>query len=598
MNLSFFSSVINADLLSIFFAFIIILITIPIGIYSIGYMKEYKEKYSTSYFTLIFTLFIFSMLAVVVSRNAIVFMVFWEIMSISSFFLVIFEYESKKNIKSGIMYLIMTHISGLLLLVMFSLLFKYTGSFDFVVIAQQGAALSYTQKAIIFILALSGFGAKAGIIPLHPWLPKAHPAATSNVSALMSGVMLKVALYGFIRLMFMLLANLPLSFGVITMLIGTLTAIYAILNALFQDDIKKLLAYSSAENIGIIMAALGLAMIFAGRSLIELSAITLTAALFHILNHAVFKSLLFSGAGSVLYATGTKNMNELGGLYNKMKFAAICTFVGTAAISAVPPLNGFASEILILKSFIMGIGSLRSIGLVVAVVSCGMLIALTSGCAIYAAVKCYGITYLGAPRSSKAADAHQLPSSMKLGMGILALFTILLGILSPIVIQSISRVSIFVLNTDGFLSAGEARSAVSFDITITALIVAFVAWITHIIISSNSKGKAVEVNDTWGCGFNNMKPYMQYSGSGYTQPASRIVHHLVDYHKEVKQKSTISIRQKTSDIIEKHIYEPVTRFVLFMSDMSSKIHYGRIQLYVSYIFITLIITTILVINFI
>jgi len=598
LDLSFFSSVINADLLSIFFALIIILITIPIVVYSIGYMNEYKDKYSTSYFMLIFSLFILSMMGVVISLDAIVFMVFWEIMSLSSFFLVIFEYESKTNIKSGIIYLVMTHISGLLLLVMFSLLFKYTGSFEFSIIAQQASFLSNTQKAIIFILALSGFGAKAGIIPLHSWLPKAHPAATSNVSALMSGVMLKVAVYGFIRLMFMLLANLPLSFGVTTMTIGTLTAIYAILNALFQNDIKKLLAYSSAENIGIILAAVGLAMIYASRSLIELSALTLTAALFHILNHAVFKSLLFSGAGSVLYATGTKNMNELGGLYNKMKFTAICTFVGTAAISAVPPLNGFASEILILKSFIMGISSLRSIGLVVAVVSCGMLIALTSGSAIYAAVKCYGITYLGAPRSNKAADAHRLPSSMKLGMGILALFTILLGILSPLVIQLISRVSIFILNTDDFLSAGEAKAAVSFDITITALIIVFVAGITHIIISSNAKSKAVEVNDTWGCGFNNMKPYMQYTGSGYTQPASRIVGNFVDYRKEVKQKSTILIRQKTSDIIEKHIYGPVTRFILFMSDMATKIHYGRIQLYVSYIFITLIITAIIVINFI
>lgn len=598
MNLSFFSSVINADLLSIFFALIIILITIPIVVYSIGYMNEYKEKYSTSYFMLVFSLFILSMLGVVISRDAIVFMVFWEIMSLSSFFLVIFEYESKANIKSGIMYLIMTHISGLLLLVMFSLLFKYTGSFDFSVIAQQASALSNTQKTIIFILALSGFGAKAGIIPLHPWLPKAHPAATSNVSALMSGVMLKVALYGFIRLMFMLLAKLPLSFGVMTMMIGTLTAIYAILNALFQDDIKKLLAYSSAENIGIILAAVGLAMIYASRSLMELSTITLTAALFHILNHAVFKSLLFSSAGSVLYATGTKNMNELGGLYNKMKFAAICAFIGTAAVSAVPPLNGFASEILILKSFIVGVGSVHSLGLVISVIFCGILIALTSGGAMYAAVKCFGITYLGAPRSSKAADAHQLPLSMKLGMGILALFTVLLGILSPLAIQLISRVSTFVLNTKVFLSGSEAKSAVSFDITITALIIAFVAAITYIIVRFNAKGKPVEINDTWGCGFNNMKPYMQYSGSGYTQPASRIVHHFVAYRKEVKQKSAILIKQKTSDIIEKHIYEPVARCVLFMADMATKIHYGRIQLYVSYIFISLIITTIIVINFI
>lgn len=598
MNFSFFASGIDADSLSIFFAFIIILITIPIVIYSIGYMQEYKKKYSTSYFMLVFSLFLLSMLGVVFSRDAIVFIVFWEIMSLSSFFLVIFEYESKKNIKSGIMYLIMTHISGLLLLVMFSLLFKYTGSFDFSVITQHAEALSNTQKTIIFILALSGFGAKAGIIPLHPWLPKAHPAAPSNVSALMSGVMLKVALYGFIRLMFMLLANLPLYFGVITMLIGTLTAIYAILNALFQDDIKKLLAYSSAENIGIILAAVGLAMIFESRSLMELSIITLTAALFHILNHAVFKSLLFLGAGSVLYATGTKNMNELGGLYNKMKFAAVCVFIGTAAISAVPPLNGFASEILILKSFIAGGNSVHSLGLVVSIISCGIFIALTSGGAMYAAVKCFGITYLGAPRSSKAADAHQLPLSMKLGMGILALFTVLLGILSPLAIQLISRVSTFLLDTNVLLSGSEAKSAVSFDITITALIIALVAAITYTIISFNDKGKPVEVKDTWGCGFNNMKPYMQYSGSGYVQPLSRIFHHFVAYRKEVKQKSTILIKQKTSDIIEKYIYEPVTRGVLLMADMATKIHYGRIQLYVLYIFISLLITTIIVINFI
>ena len=598
LNHSYFLSNFAPDVLSLFFAAVILLIAIPIGIYSTGYMREYKGKYSLRYFALILILFLLSMLGVVFSRNAFSFMVFWEIMSLSSFFLVIFEYRNRETIKAGVMYLIMTHISGLLLLIMFSFIFKYTGSFDFSIISQQLPNIPGSRKTVIFILALAGFGAKAGIIPLHPWLPKAHPAAPSNVSALMSGVMLKVALYGFIRLTFVLLDGVPLVLGVITMVIGTLTAIFSILNALFQEDIKKLLAYSSAENIGIIVATLGLSMVFAGRSLMVLSSLALTAAIFHILNHAVFKSLLFSGAGSVLFATGTRNMNELGGLHKRMRVTAICTFIGTAAISAVPPLNGFASEILILKSFIMSAGSIHSLGLMISLIICGVLIALTGGGAMFAAVKCFGITFLGASRSSRAAESHDIPLSMNVGMGILAAMSTLLGLFSPAAVSLIARVSAFTLKTNEYLQGSEAKAAVSFDITIAALLITAVALSVYILLRINSRDKAFEINDTWGCGFNNMQPYMQYSGSGYVQPASRVVHHFVEYRKEVKQRSSISIKQKTSDVIEKYIYEPVTVMIRKLADLVSKIHYGKIQLYVSYIFLSLIVTMILVISLI
>ena len=406
------------DWLSIYFVLIIILIFIPVAIYTKGYIMEYKKHYSVKYMLFLIILFVASMIGVVLADNGIEFLVFWEIMSISSFFLVIYEYMNKENLKAGIFYFVMTHISGLFLMIMFAFLYKYTGSFDFNEIIKFSVNFSSKQKYIIFILALFGFGAKMGIVPLHAWLPKAHPTAPSNVSALMSGVMLKVALYGFIRVIFVFLTSTPLICGVIVLVIGTITAIFSILNALLQNNIKKLLAYSSAENIGLIFAALGISMIVINYNLKMLASLALTAALLHCLNHAIFKSLLFLNAGSVLYATGTKNMDELGGLHKSMKFTAICTFIGTCAISAVPPFNGFASEILILRSFIEAITTVSNIWIIILIFSCGIIVALTSGAAFYATVKSFGITFLGKPRTEKAEHVKIIPISMNIGQGI------------------------------------------------------------------------------------------------------------------------------------------------------------------------------------
>lgn len=585
---------ISKDCLSLYFMFLILLISIPIFIYSKGYTEEYRKYYSVKYFWMMMIIFVLSMMGVVLSNNSIVFMVFWELMSVSSFFLVIYEYRKKESLKSGVMYFIMTHISGLLLMLMYTLIAKYTGSMNFSDIAKHSINFSISQRYIILILAILGFGAKSGIIPLHPWLPKAHPAAPSNISALMSGVMLKIALYGFIRISFLFIGNIPLTYGIFVMFIGAGTAVYSILNALFQDDIKKLLAYSSSENIGIIFSTLGLSMIFNYYNLHTLGNLALTAALFHILNHAIFKSLLFTSAGSVIYATGTRSMNELGGLHSKIKFTALCAFLGTAAICAIPPFNGFASEILILKSFIEAGIAIKNPELVFIIFLSGVILVITSGLVVWSGVKSFGMTFLGAPRSNKAELVHKIPNSMNAGMAVLSFYAVIFGVLSPLAIKYISRFSMSITGFGGNIFG----YTFGYEIIFVTLIMTVVTGIIYIITRSKSGNEKVEVGDTWGCGFNDFKPYMQYSGNGFSQPATRVAGCIAGYQKETRVKNTIHLRQRFMDIIEVYLYSNIIKLIDFVASKLIKIHYGKIQAYISYIFISLIIAVILVAKFV
>jgi len=582
------------DWLSIYFVFIIILIFIPVAIYTKGYIMEYKKHYSVKYMLFLMILFVASMVGVVLSDNAIEFLVFWEIMSISSFFLVIYEYMNKESLKVGIFYFIMTHISGLLLMIMFAFLYKYSSSFDFNEILKYSVNFSAKQKYIVFMLALFGFGAKMGIIPLHAWLPKAHPAAPSNVSALMSGVMLKVALYGFIRVAFVFFTNTPLIFGVIVLLIGTITAIFSILNALLQNNIKKLLAYSSAENVGLIFAALGISLILRHYNLNMVASLALTAALLHCLNHAIFKSLLFLNAGSVLYATGTKNMDELGGLHESMKFTAICTFIGTCAISAVPPFNGFASEILILRSFIEAITAVSNIWIIILIFSCAIVVALTSGGAFYATVKSFGITFLGKPRTEKAINVKNIPLSMNIGQGILGVLTIITGVFSTYIINQISNYTNSIFN----ISKKSLNFKNENEIIVFTTILICITFLLYIFNKRNSLNKKQEINDTWACGYGQDKPYIQYTGSGFVQPAAKVFGPFANYSRKVNFKETIYISQMTSDIVEDYLYKPSLKVIDFLTTKILKINYGKIQLHIFYIFISIIIALVLVLKFV
>ncbi|MHC1720121.1 MAG: proton-conducting transporter membrane subunit [Clostridiaceae bacterium] len=576
------------DFLSIFFIALIIITALPVIIYSFGYVEEYRKYYSIKYFWAMLLFFIASMAGVVLSNNSVSFIVFWELMSVSSFFLVIFEYKKSESIKSGIMYFIMTHISGLLVMIMFILIYKFTGTYDFYAIAVCSDQLTDPQRWAILIFALAGFGSKAGLVPLHAWLPKAHPSAPSNASALMSGIMLKIALYGFIRVAFIFVSDAPIYFGIAVMIIGTVTAIYAVINSLSQNDIKKLLAYSSAENMGMIFAVLGLALILGSLGLQDISSLALTAAMFHILNHGVFKSLLFMSAGSVLFATSTKNMNELGGLYKKMKFAAACALVGTAAIAAIPPLNGFAGEILIFGSFIQALSGVMVPWISIIILLCGIILALTSGGVIWASVKSFSMTYLGEPRSSKAANAHDIPLSMKAGMSALAACAIAFGVFSPFIINLIYR----------WAYGKTAAIAVGYEITIMSAVFAIIILIVYLITKRMFKGDVEAEGRTWRCGFNDFKPYMQYSPEGFVQPGLRLFGNIAGYSKEVKVKETTFVRVRVRDVVEANLYRRVVFAVDFIASKIIKIHYGKIQIYVSYIFVSLIISLILVLLFV
>ncbi|HEY5575961.1 MAG TPA: proton-conducting transporter membrane subunit [Clostridiaceae bacterium] len=576
------------DFLSIFFIGLIIVTTVPNIIYSIGYTEEYRKDYSLKYLWAMMALFVLSMAGVVLSDNSINFMIFWELMSVSSFFLVIFEHKKSETIKSGIMYFIMTHISGLLVMIMFILIAKFTGTYDFNALTGGAGNITGPQQLAILIMALAGFGSKAGLAPLHAWLPKAHPAATSNVSAMMSGIMLKIAIYGFIRVAFIFAKDVSVYFGAFVMLIGTITAIYAVINSLAQNDIKKLLAYSSAENMGMIFAVLGLALILRSLGLEALSALALAAAMFHILNHGIFKSLLFMSAGSVLFATSTKNMNELGGLYKKMKFASICAFIGTAAIAAVPPLNGFAGEILIYTSFIMALSQVNIPWIAMMILFCGIILALTGGGVIWASVKSFGMTYLGEPRSKKAEEVHEIPVTMKAGMAMLGAFAVLFGVFSPFIINLIY----------GWTSGNPAASAVGYEITIVSGVLLLIAFVVYFAVKKLIKGQPDAVGRTWACGFNDFKPYMEYSPDGFVQPGMRIFGNAAGYKKEVKIDGSIHTRAKVRDVIEANVYRRVIWTVDYLASKIIKIHYGKIQIYVSYIFITLIISLILVLKFV
>ncbi len=582
------------DWLSIYFSLIIIIIFIPIFIYSIGYVQEYKKRYSTSYLWGMMIFFVISMLGVVLSSNSLSFLIFWELMSVSSFFLVIYEHDNKENIKSGIMYFIMTHISGLLLILMFIILAKYSGSLNFMNLINGTHNFTAIEKYIILFLALLGFGAKAGLIPMHAWLPKAHPSAPSNISALMSGVMLKIALYGFIRVVFMFVGDIPIYFSMLIMVSGAVTAIYSVINAIMQEDIKKLLAYSSVENIGMIFSTLGLSMLLEQYGQHALSVLALAAALFHILNHGVFKSLLFVGAGSVLFSTGTKNMNELGGLHKKIKFTAFCVFIGTAAICAIPPLNGFASEILIFKSFIEAGTAISNPLLILLVLFSGILLAVTSGGVMWASVKSFGITFLGAPRTEKAVKTHKIPVSMNFGMAILTAYTIILGIISPVIISWIYKeVSKFT-----GLTGTVYMKAFSFEISIISLLLIIVGFTIYIFLRFIRRNEKKETYETWACGFNEIKPFMQYSASGFSQPVAKFTGNITLYKKEVVVKDTIFLKQKVGDFIETHLYSRIIAFFDFVASKIIKIHHGKIQAYVSYIFFALLVAIVLVMNFI
>ena len=415
------------DALSGFFNLTLAIVVVAVSIYSFGYLKEFEGRRNIGFFGFLFHLTLLSLTIIFTADNAFLFLIAWEVMALATYGLVAFYHEQRESRQAGLLYLIMAHADVGCLLLGFALLIQGSGSAEFASFHAAAAHLSSARQSAAFVLFFLGFGIKAGVIPFHIWLPAAHPVAPSNMSALLSGIVIKTGIYGMTRIFLDSLGGVPSWAGLAVLIVGVVSAVLGVLYALMEHDLKRLLAYHSIENIGIILMGLGAALIFrvAGHPL--LAGIALIAAMFHTLNHAIFKCLLFLGAGSVLHATGTRNMEEMGGLIRSMPVTAFCFLVGAVAISGLPPLNGFVSEWLTYQSLLAGYGATGGLTRMLFPLA-GSMLALTGALAAACFVKAFAITFLALPRGEESRQAREAPRSMLIGMGVLTFACVALGL--------------------------------------------------------------------------------------------------------------------------------------------------------------------------
>jgi hydrogenase-4 component B len=600
----------SIDPLAAFFIVIISVISLSVSIFSYSYTTTYIGKHNVGILGLFYNLFIFSMLTLVSCNNSFMFLFFWELMSLVSFFLVVFEHEDYHVRRAGFIYIVMTHIGTVFIIIAFLLLYRESGSFDFSQYAAIGHSLSPNLKTIIFLLVTIGFGTKAGIIPLHIWLPKAHPAAPSNISALMSGVMIKTAIYGFIRIVIDVLGGGPVWWGVLVLLIGGISALLGVMYALMEHDIKRLLAYHSVENIGIILLGIGAALVFMSYGYPNIAIVGLTAALFHVFNHAIFKGLLFLGAGSVYYSTRTRDIEKMGGLLRKMPWTGFFFLIGSISISAIPPFNGFASEWLTYQA-LLALGS-EKLGITLNIIGpvLGASLALTGALAAACFVKAFGIQFLALPRSSNAENAKEVPRFMLIGMGLLALLCLIFGVMPFIVITLLSPVTLSLLGMDTITLLGGFRwlnvssvweQCITRGTTTIAPLILFTviilgAGLVYLITKKVGKGGKVTIDETWNCGMP-LTPQMEYTATSFSKPIRLIFKIIFQPTREIEKgyvlkpyfTNRIKYKGHIKPFFGEDLYRPPTKAFLSLAAKVRVLQSGSIHLYLGYIFVTLVV---------
>jgi len=602
----FLSFSLAIDKLSAFFIFIISLIALFCSIYGLGYIKHYYKKYSIGSLGFFYNLFIAGMLLVVAAANGLFFLIAWEIMSVASYFLVVYDHNDEDNVKAGFLYLIMTHIGTAFIILAFILLYQFTGSFDFIAIKAGATLIPPAIKDIVFLLALVGFGTKAGVIPFHVWLPGAHPAAPSHVSGLMSGVMIKTGIYMMIRIFLDLLQPIPVWWGFTVLVIGAVSALLGVLYALTEHDIKRLLAYHSIENIGIILLGLGSSLVFLSLGLPSLALLGLVAALFHTLNHATFKSLLFLSAGSVINQTHTRNMEEYGGLIKYMPQTALFFLIGSMAISALPPFNGFFSEWLTFQSLFQGI-ALFYPSKWIFMIAAGAL-AFTGGLALACFVKAFGAVFLARPRSEEVEHAKESSFSLRAGMGALAILALLFGVFSGQVVAILNGVgrdlSVFnLVSSFVSVSSGQGLAAGNFSfVSAPALFIILVVSFFLVLFAAKyliHRRQKVSLGATWDCG-TDLTPRMEITATGFArsiitifkgvlQPSiQRDIQYRDDQSRYLPKSRTIILG--ISDVYRTYFYAPLAKLVATLSERTKRIQGGNINVYILYIFIALLLS--------
>ena len=612
----------SVDGLSAYFLLVISLVAVAAAIYGPAYLQAHspqagRARQAVQVFAL--NVFLGCMTFLCCAGDALTFLLCWEGMTLSSYVLVVSDDRDGENARAGLLYMVMAHGGTALLLVAFLVLTERGGAFDFAALRAAAGHLDSSTRTTLFFLAFAGFATKAGVVPLHVWLPRAHPAAPSHVSALMSGVMLKVAIYGILRFAFDLLTPvagpLPSSWGWTVLVVGTISAVLGVLYALQQHDLKRLLAFHSVENIGIILIGVGLAMILWRQNGVSgaLATVALTAALLHTVNHAAFKGLLFLGAGSVLCRTHIRNIEELGGLARRMPWTAGLFLLGAVAISALPPLNGFVSEWLTFQALLGGGSRAHGPAGLVIVFSAAML-ALTGGLAAACFAKAFGITFLGRPRTAHAEHATEAPPSMIAGMVWLALLCVVLGVAPGYAMRLLDAPTAMLLHGPAASAVVTARGPLVLSAALTpsgtgataismtmmaALLIALtaMAW----ALRHGLRRSPTRAAPTWTCGMSPTTRF-DYTATAFAKPLRLVFAALYDPRREVTRETAgtpyvvqrIHYAGEIVDLAETQIYHRVEREISALSRTIRARSTGRIYGYIGFVLGTLFVALLLI----
>jgi hydrogenase-4 component B len=579
------------DALSGFFLVILGVAGAGISIFAAGYFRR-GEGTVPALLGLEYHVFLASMAVVILADDAYLFMVAWETMALSSYFLVTSQHRIPEIRRAGFLYLLMAHVGAICILLCFGVM--QGGSWQFTFDAMRGASLAPFWATTAFTLALLGFGAKAGLVPLHVWLPEAHPAAPSPVSAMMSGLMLKTAIYGMLRVTFDLLHVQFWQWGAAMLALGLFSALFGAIFAAVQTDMKRLLAYSSIENVGLIFTGIGLAVLFSASHMPLFAALALAAALIHALNHALFKSLLFLATGSVLHATRQRSLGKLGGLIRRMPWVAVLALIGTLAIAGLPPLNGFVSEWLLLQSFLFTprlpqpfVNMLVPLG--------AAALALAVALAAYVMVKFYGVIFLGQPRETSLVDAHDANWLERMGLGWLAAGCVFIGVVPQFALRAAGTVTGNLLGqtvTPGasfWRIAPIAPQQASYSGLIFLAGIAGVIGITYVLVRRLAHGR-IRRTAAWDCGYPWQTSRMQDTAEGFGQPIRHMFGAFFRMERDLPSPSDEAPRYRIQirDRFWGWIYQPIARSVQWTADAVSILQGGRLSIYLLYSFLTLL----------
>lgn len=590
--------VLTIDRLSAFFLFVIN-ITVLVGLlYARGYLRPYYNsrnslRFSIHYFSYLWLYL--SMIMVVLIRDGLPFLIVWEIMALSSFMLVIFDAEDLKIMKTGISYLIQMHVGMFFLLIAFLIVGKATGEVSFDAL---GSYFSNHSNFLLFILFFIGFGIKAGFIPMHTWLPQAHPAAPSHVSGVMSGVMIKMGIYGILRVLMSVQSDL-LQIGILILIVSLVSGILGVMMAIVQHDLKMLLAYHSIENIGIIGIGIGLGVIGLAIGNNELSLLGFSGGVLHVLNHSLFKSVLFFNAGSVYQATHTRNIEHLGGLIRKMPYTSALFLIGSLAICGLPPFNGFISEYLIYLGMFRSISAAslyQSIALIGAIVG----LAFIGGLAIFCFTKAFGIVFLGEARSSRASSVYEVSKDMIFPQYISVAFIMLIGLASPWFVKPVFGIVTtgFRLGDISFASGTSASNLAQISIISGIFIVTTIVLLIYRYY--HLKSKTISYQPTWGCGYTAPGPEQQYTATSYAYNYNHLAKPVLQTEKIMKDILEDEIfpdkrdfKSRSDDIFKKLLIDKPVDLLTGLLKKVAVMQTGKIQHYILYAFLFMLIVLLL-----